>query len=171
MRSRPVRCLAAAALLVLPFAARADQLAAGDIVVSNAGTYLARETGTIPAPGTAAGTANGIDRWVFLGAAPICMTMGVRFGFEYHLAQPRPDAGRTLQVMNDHPPMHLPDGRVVAHEQSDFRPRPGDNIAGYRFDHGYELVPGTWMFSLVQDGRTLVRRSFEVVTDCVVPTS
>ena len=118
MRSRPVRCLAAAALLVLPFAARADQLAAGDIVVSNAGTYLARETGTIPAPGTAAGTANGIDRWVFLGAAPICMTMGVRFGFEYHLAQPRPDAGRTLQVMNDHPPMHLPDGRVVAHEQT-----------------------------------------------------
>ncbi len=124
MRSRPVRCLAAAALLVLPFAARADQLAAGDIVVSNAGTYLARETGTIPAPGTAAGTANGIDRWVFLGAAPICMTMGVRFGFEYHLAQPRPDAGRTLQVMNDHPPMHLPDGRVVAHEQYRFPSAP-----------------------------------------------
>jgi hypothetical protein len=151
--------------------ARADELAAGDLVMSQSGTYVARETGSIPAPGTAAGTANGIDHWMFLGADPVCMVMGTRFGFEYHLAHPLPGAAPTIEVMNDHPPMQLPDGRVVTHEQYDFHTRAGDNIAGYRFDHAYELVPGTWTFALAQDGRTLLRRTFEVVTNCNLPTS
>ena len=161
-------CLTLAALL-MPLAAWGAELSADDIVVTQAGEYVGAETGMRqPAPETGEGSVRGLGRWVFARSArTICAARGVSFGVEYHLARPATAEADAIQVVAEHPPMHVPDGRILTHERYDAELAAGNSIAGFSFDNDYELVPGAWTIALMQHGRLLARTQFQVVTGCV----
>ena len=151
------------AAMPVALAACAAPLSPENVVVTNFGEYTATERDTSAAPGTASGTLHELLKPVFAQSSDkICAKPGARFGVGYRLNERRT---AIVQISIDHPPMHLPDGRTTTHEQYDYAASI-ENVAGFRFDHDYELVPGTWTFAISDHDRVLARKSFNVTVNC-----
>jgi hypothetical protein len=94
--------------------------------------------------------------------------MGLNFGIQYEISNlPLKDGQEvSLTIITKHPPITGPAGKTSLSEQ-DIGTRPvkdgrASGIAGYSFDHDYELVPGKWEFVVVHDGQTLCSGEFTV---------
>jgi hypothetical protein len=157
-----VSCLFSSAVPIL-LAACAAPLSPENVVVTNFGEYRATEHDTSAAPGTASETLHELLKPVFAQSSDkICAKLGSQFGLSYRLNERRT---AIVQISIDHPPIHLPDGRITTHEQYDFTANV-ENVAGFRFHHDYELVSGTWTFAIADHDRVLAQKSFNVTVNC-----
>jgi Domain of unknown function (DUF3859) len=92
--------------------------------------------------------------------------MGIKFGFCYSIRGFHKDGHVALVEKTSHPEIARPDGRVS--KGSTFRHelvvKQGTvaSCAGYSFDHDFELKPGSWVFSIWDRERELIRQEFVV---------
>jgi hypothetical protein len=92
--------------------------------------------------------------------------IGVRFGFEFAVVGSPNDADVNLTKVTIFPPagVKVPDKGAVHRDHYDVAVRiGGTSYSGYRFDHDWELVPGTWTLQLWDGKRRLASMSFKVV--------
>ena len=87
---------------------------------------------------------------------------GVRFGISFVAKNLASFDSVPVEVRVTHPPMTLPDGRVVTvdHWPADAQGIP--RYTGWMFEHPYELVPGEWTIALVHEGAVAVEKTFLV---------
>ena len=86
-----------------------------------------------------------------------------RFGLEYRAPGLSAGAVEVAQVRVDHPPLTRPDGQRSAVDTYDVPLRGSRGWTGFDFDELWEMVPGTWTFTLRQAGQVLARQQFTVV--------
>ena len=96
-----------------------------------------------------------------------------RFGFMFTMDNLGPDESVDLTVTSAHPPILLPNGRVstgVTYQMAVEGTRPG--LVGFSFDDPWELVPGTWTFTVRLGDRVLTEQAYEVLPsqDALPPT-
>ncbi len=70
-----------------------------------------------------------------------------------------------VRVVLRHPSMTFPDGQVKTSDTWDKAVVSEGVYTGWRFDHPYEMVPGTWTFLVEQNGKVVAQKKFTVVTD------
>ncbi|HEX3403772.1 MAG TPA: DUF3859 domain-containing protein [Acetobacteraceae bacterium] len=159
-------------LLLLTFSfvsacAQAEHIDRIDIV--DYGTYTARTEGHLTAPGTAAG------RWSTLGNIQHAMTtqtvpaqLGTRFGFSYVVVGEPQGMLVSLHVVTIYPSPGLNNpANPPARERDEYdrAVHVGEELyTGYRFDHDWEVVPGTWTFQLWYEGRMAAEQKFTIVS-------
>lgn len=85
-----------------------------------------------------------------------------RFGLEYRAVNLPPGAVEIAQVRVDHPLLTRPDGQRSAADSYDVPLRSTIGWTGFDFDETWEMVPGTWTFSLRYAGRVLASQRFVV---------
>jgi hypothetical protein len=91
---------------------------------------------------------------------------GLHFGFRYRIeGQPQ---GRVITLRKDvtYPASVKPPGalRQIAGYDHTIASAVGEvSFAGYGFDYGWELMPGTWTFRLLEGDRTLAEQRFRVI--------
>lgn len=156
--------LAALALAALPAAAQP----APELHVTGSGEFVAtRDVG----PRDPAAASEGSDAVVMVEdprivrrtkqiEAQLCR----RFGFMFTLENLGPDGTVDLTVTSVHPPILHPSGRIstgVTYQMSVSSDRPG--LVGFSFDDPWELVPGTWTFSVHLGDRLLTEQRYDVV--------
>jgi hypothetical protein len=158
-------------LLLLTFgslSAYAQQSHIDRIDIVDYGTYTAQTESHIAAPGTAAGS------WTTLGKIQHAVTtrtipteIGVRFGFSYIVVGEPQGAPLSLHVVNifPSPGLNNPAGQQPKErDEYDRIIHVGEELyTGYRFDHDWEIVPGTWTFQLWYDGRMAAEQKFTIV--------
>jgi hypothetical protein len=86
-----------------------------------------------------------------------------RFGLEYRAPNLPPEAVEVAQVQVDHPPLTRPDGQRSAVDTYDVPLRSSVGWTGFDFAETWEMVPGTWTFSLRYAGQELATQRFTVV--------
>jgi hypothetical protein len=159
-------------LLLLTFSfvsacAQAEHIDRIDIV--DYGTYTARTEGHLTAPGTAAG------RWSTLGNIQHATTtqtvpaqLGTRFGFSYVVVGEPQGMLVSLHVVTIYPSPGLNNpANPPARERDEYdrAVHVGEELyTGYRFDHDWEVVPGTWTFQLWYEGRMAAEQKFTIVS-------
>jgi hypothetical protein len=139
--------------------------------VKDWGFVRSRTIGTAPAPGTAIGRTTVVTDVSFeTRADTLDACMGTRFGVLFQIDEPALFGMDSLTMRVEHPPHHLPDGRIVSVE--DYQASPALDMTvygGFTFDHAYELTTGTWRFTLIYGKEPLATKSFEVKAGaCVV---
>lgn len=92
------------------------------------------------------------------------LTLKTRFGFCFTLTGIYPDGPTELTKIVSHPPIRRADG-VTGNSYTATRQVRVVNgrvsaCEGYGFDHDYELVAGTWRFTILHAGRALVTQQF-----------
>jgi Domain of unknown function (DUF3859) len=95
----------------------------------------------------------------------IPLKMGVSFGFCYEVQIPSNQPSPDILIEVEHPKMINPNGSERLRYQAKPRTRVSGPVfadcAGYGFDHGFELVPGTWRFTVLVGGTPQVVQEFE----------
>lgn len=102
-----------------------------------------------------------------------------RFGLQYRAADFTPDQSIVAEVRVDHPILMRPDGRRSDVDTYEIPVRGTIGWTGFDFDEVWEMVPGTWTFSLLFGGHVLAEQRFAVVaapggaapTACVHPVA
>ena len=87
-----------------------------------------------------------------------------RFGVTFVVDGIGPRGTLDVTVQSRHPPLVGPDGRAdpgVRYLKTVAAGQPG--VFGFTFDQPWEMVPGTWTFSVEHGGKVLAEQSFEVV--------
>jgi Domain of unknown function (DUF3859) len=92
------------------------------------------------------------------------LTLGVLFGLRFAITGYSMSRPPDVAVRVAHPPMVNASGVTT----TTFEARPAVQLQagaytgsfGYGFDHQFELVPGTWYFTVVIDGRDAVTQEF-----------
>lgn len=91
--------------------------------------------------------------------------MNVCFGITYQVDAFPSNTYLQMDHIIIHPPMRNPETGVVSGIE---RYRSGAILAGaalgctFRFDHPWEIVPGTWTFQISYQGKVYAEKSFEV---------
>ena len=133
-----------------------------------AGVICAPESvGFRNAPGTITGRSHVIDQVpdFITNAQVVPAVIGVGFGVR---VQGVPDFGASPVIITlTHPPMG--DDGVRQQSFSSAISGAGASVAFFQFDHGYELVEGTWSFEARRDDQLLYRVIFNVVAPQDVP--
>jgi hypothetical protein len=92
------------------------------------------------------------------------LTLKTRFGFCFTLAGIYPDGPTELVKVVSHPSIRRADGTTgnsyTATRQMRVVNGSVSACEGYGFDHDYELVAGTWKFTVFHAGRALVMQQF-----------
>ena len=91
-------------------------------------------------------------------AARACL----RFGLQYRATNFADKQTDLVGVRVEHPPLRQPDGRTSTADLYRIPIGNAVRFTGFDFDEPWELVPGTWSFSLVYGGRVLVEQRFTV---------
>ncbi|EPX82246.1 DUF3859 domain-containing protein [Salipiger mucosus] len=91
--------------------------------------------------------------------------LGISFGVKFMLA---PGSGsQQVQVVVRHPPMG-PEG--IERESWTATPdETGPSLNLFSFEHPFEMQPGPWSFTLLQEGEVLMEQHFEVVSELAAP--
>lgn len=87
-----------------------------------------------------------------------------RFGLEYRAPNLPPAAVEVAQVRVDHPLLTRPDGQRSTVDTYDIPLRSSIGWTGFDFDEVWEMVPGTWTFTLRYAGQTVATQRFTVVS-------
>lgn len=124
----------------------------------------AEEGQLIAAPGTLAGFIRRIDDMGFdMPGRVVPAVSGVAFGIRTEL---KGDGPLDVRMVTRHPPMGA-DGMTEQVHEVTLLPNVS-NLRVYRFDFGYEMVPGAWTLAVEAEGATLLSVDFEV-TDAPDP--
>ena len=89
--------------------------------------------------------------------------MCVRFGVWFQAVGAGTDGMLPITSRLTHPVLVRPDGRAGTEETDEGILTGTPSLSGFRFDHPWEAVPGTWTFSVLSGGKVLAEQSFEVV--------
>lgn len=92
------------------------------------------------------------------------LALGISFGFCFEISQVPAGLSPHVEVAVQHPEIVRSDGA----RSTSFRTQPSlyslaDRLrtcVGYGFDHQFELVPGTWRFTVVVDGLPSIVQEF-----------
>ena len=87
----------------------------------------------------------------------------IRFGLEYRAPNLPPAAVEVAQVQVEHPLLTRSDGQRSAVDTYDVPLRSSVGWTGFDFAETWEMVPGTWTFSLRYAGQELETQRFTVV--------
>lgn len=92
--------------------------------------------------------------------------LGLHFGFRFRV-QGQPE-GRVVTLRKDvtYPASVKPPGalqQITGYEHTVARSIDEVSFAGYGFDYSWELMPGTWIFRLLEGDRALAEQRFRVV--------
>lgn len=87
----------------------------------------------------------------------------VRFGAWFAAVGTGPDGMLPIVSRLTHPVLVRPDGRSGTEETDEGVLTGTPSLSGFRFDHPWEAVPGTWTFAVLSGGKVLAEQSFEVV--------
>jgi hypothetical protein len=137
------------------------------IVIVEAGLLEARKVDTLPTPGTASGETSVLDSVVFYESSrSVPASEGIQFGARYRIiGSPTGQAAaiRTKWLVPE-PGMRNPlTGAVTRVDEADETVVVGtDRLAGYRFGHTWEIVPGPWTLEIWAGGRKLNSVTFTV---------
>jgi len=141
-----------------------------NVVVSNYGTYAAREVANEPDPQAPNGERALVAGWVFLEETrDICARIGVNYGFELRQLGNPPGRRWLLDYVIDHPPVLGTDGRVHRHESYTTHLGDAPDLLGWEYRHTNTLVAGDWTWTVTYRGALVTRQTFHVHTDCPVP--
>ena len=86
-----------------------------------------------------------------------------RFGFMFTMDGLPPGGALDMTVTSVHPPILHPSGRIstgVTYDMAVSGEQPG--LVGFSFDEPWELVPGTWTFTVRLGDRTLAEQAYDV---------
>jgi Domain of unknown function (DUF3859) len=148
-------------------AAQAEDAHVESLDVLQTGFYTAKTAGERAAPGTAGGNVNAITEIKFLDPQPTdTAKTGTRMGVRFNVVG-TPSGGKArLQSIwfIPEPGIHDPEtGNTYRQSRSTFEATVGDNVVrGYALEKPFEVIRGTWRLELLQDGRKLLERSFEI---------
>ena len=157
---------------------------AQQVQVVNPGIYTA-DTMSIQSMNSGVGHARVTNTRLVLGTTTIPAQNGVRFGFQYRITGAPNDTVIELRKVVRYP---APGARPPTSKE----PTPSVDYAtfcyvgtlcwtGYRIDHDWEMLPGTWAMELWNGGRKVAEQSFTVIpasgaagpitgSDSVLPT-
>ena len=115
-----------------------------------------------PSPSGQSRSSNGFQLLTSTQIVPL--DPGTSFGFCYKISGYPAGANPKVVVVAEHPAFSAPGAAASTHHDFVRHLVPVNGVmtdcSGYGFDHPYELVPGTWTFSVVVDGNTLLTQSF-----------
>ncbi|HEY0203334.1 MAG TPA: DUF3859 domain-containing protein [Acetobacteraceae bacterium] len=166
-RNRTLAAMAASACIAIATAWPALAQDAPKVAVVEFGEYTVRRE--VPLNGQRIGSTGVTERVSSEGvrllrhtdrieAAP-CRRFGAWFQF-----QPPGQAGfLPITQRLTHPLMTRPDGVSGTVEADDGLLDGEPVLSGFSFTYDWEMVPGTWTFTLLSGGKVLAEKSFEVV--------
>lgn len=86
-----------------------------------------------------------------------------RFGVQFVVGGIPPGGTLDLTIRSSHPPLTHPDGRGDTGVGYSWSVAPGRPlVVGYTFGQLWQLVPGTWTFSILSGKTMLAEQAFEV---------
>lgn len=145
----------------------------GEMGLVDWGTYAGRDTGETVAEDTVEGRVHQQSGTTLLQTGDeICAQAGTSFGIRYRLDAGIADAEWILDVRTTHPLLVAPSGRsgtTGAYQTHILSGSQG--YSGWTVRYPYERVAGDYSFSLLHDGRVMLRKTFHVAFDCTVPVS
>lgn len=150
-------------LLAGPFAPAVAQAEAVKLI--DYGIYAHSTTRTEAAPNHISKQRNIVDNIQLKQKTnKILAQTGLSFGVRYRLVDPAL-YGKTLTKRVVFPPMTNPKTGETATNISDTTTisSNAEQYDGYGFDHGWEMVEGTWRFQLLDGKRVIFEQKFEVV--------
>ncbi len=154
--------LALCAVLARP-AAAADQ---PDIFIAQYGEYTVQRED--PLSGTPQGSSGVTERVSSVGARLLRRTARIaagpcrRFGVWFQVRPPVPAWGVPITTRLTHPVMIRPDGQSGTVETDEGLLFEEPALSGFSFTYDWEMVPGTWTFSVLSGGKVLAEQAFEV---------
>jgi len=96
--------------------------------------------------------------------AAVPLKLGTKFGFCFQVDGLPQDGAVVLTEEVIHPPITKPNGATVMSFSSPRRlvvvNGRGGSCGGYSFDHDFELVPGTWRFTVLLGQQKLLSQEF-----------
>lgn len=129
------------------------------------GIYSVTVVRHVDAPETVAGARNVVADVVLKHRTrDILAIPGRSFGYRYRLDPSL--FGEQITIRLTYPPMTNPEtGRTATSQEKSFTAVPHDEpiYDGYRFDHGWEMAEGKWVFEILHRGMVLARQDFNVV--------
>ena len=88
----------------------------------------------------------------------------LRFGILFTVAGLKAAESMDVTIRSSHPPLSRPDGQTDTGVKYSTTVTGGRaSLAGYSFNHSWELVPGAWTFTVEIAGKASAEQSFEVV--------
>ena len=87
----------------------------------------------------------------------------VRFGAWFQAVGAGPDDMLPIVSRLTHPVLVRPDGQSGTEETDEGVLTGTPSLSGFRFDHPWEAVPGTWTFAVLSGGKVLAEQTFQVV--------
>lgn len=133
--------------------------------VTEAGLYVIGDEAPTLMPGTPSGQGRSTSTSKLIASTTeVPLTLKTRFGFCFTLTGIHPDGPTQLTKVVNHPSIRRADG-TTGSSYTATRPVRVVNgsvsaCEGYGFDHDYELVAGTWTFTIVLAGQALVTQQF-----------
>lgn len=154
--------------LVFAAATAASAQTVSRVEISDPGIYRTEIEKTVDAPDTAAGKHHVVrSRKLVERTTRIPALRSTEFGFTYRVIGNPANASVTLRFVTRFPPGGLRNpstNTVHSFNETTVTATLGRlRIEGYRFDHEWEIVPGTWVFEIWHDEKLLASQAFEVV--------
>lgn len=121
---------------------------------------------------------NGITRHKVLNLCHLATTdsvparLNTSFGFRYRLNAPPQAQARQITLVLQFPTEVRPPGAAKPFRSyaSNVSVQPGVlHYRGYALDHDWEVMPGTWVFQILDGRRTLAERRFRIVEGAAMP--
>lgn len=165
--------LACAVLILAPLASATSAALAAEprverIDIVDAGTYSITPGEETADPNTPTGKITAVDKVENIDpSTTVKGAIGTEFGFRYRVVGEPADAEVTLDMVYTYPPPGLADPEETAPiPETRFarQKKIGETVyLGYGFENPWEIVPGTWTFTISYQGRKLAEKSFTVV--------
>ncbi|MCD6049830.1 MAG: hypothetical protein K0Q55_1233 [Verrucomicrobia bacterium] len=142
-------------------------LAVTGAVITEVGIYTARPVETQAAPGVAGGNRGVLDSFTLVQTTTnIPARKGIRFGFRYTIQGTPTNASILLKTVGEHPPLKDPrTGKTQTRYEYEHQSRIASSYTAYSMDEEWELVAGSWKFSVWSGDKKLCEQAFQVVPD------
>ena len=156
-------------LSVKCYGAYSPEISGHKVVVKEFGTYkLATKKQVYSTPNTTAGYTSKVETAeLIMQDHKLKLEKGTIFGVRIEIQGGYPGEVISFKVKYEHPPITKPNGTIsrgfTQNKRVKFKETAADYGALYSLTEDYELVPGTWVFSIISDGTIVVRKEFELV--------
>jgi hypothetical protein len=140
-------------------------------IITDSGMYTNAPGKKVSAPGTPTGVTEILpDKVDFtMQSHKIPAKLGINFGFRFTMTGLPPMTNVSFRKVVTYPAMHLPDGTISKNYETiitfttSAEGTVTNKVAGYGFDHPFELVTGKWRFELWYGDHKLTEQVFDVV--------
>jgi hypothetical protein len=138
------------------------------IEIVETGIYRVEIAKTTQAPGTATGVQDELTNVKLVSnTTTVPALIGTKFGIRYRVVGSPDRASVKLTVIVRFPGEGVRNPKTGERKAQDVTSWTRNigvvTYSGYSFDESWELLPGTWMFEVLHEGRKLAEQSFTVV--------